>query len=76
MKTILVRVNIPTLQLVPPLGLRYISAYLNKNGIETKIIDGLRDELSNKELLEIIKEEKADAVGIGCLTAEYNVVTE
>jgi len=76
MKIILVRVNIPTLQLVPPLGLGYISAYLNKNGIETKIVDGLRDELSNKEILEIVKEAKADAVGIGCLTAEYNVVVD
>ncbi|GAB1402350.1 radical SAM protein [Elusimicrobiota bacterium] len=74
MKITLVRVNIPTLQLVPPLGLGYISSYLNKNGIETKIIDGLRDNLSNEQISEIIKNEKPDAVGIGCLTAEYNVV--
>jgi len=62
--------------LVPPLGLGYISSYLHKNGIQTRIIDGLRDKLSNKEILEKIKEEKPEAVGIGCLTAEYNVVTE
>ena len=74
MKIALVRVNIPTLQLVPPLGLGYIASYLNQHNIETIIIDGLRDCLTNDDILEIIKKETPDAVGIGCLTAEYNVV--
>lgn len=73
MKIVLVRVNHHSLQLVPPLGLGYISAYLNKHGVETIIIDGLRDNLQNEQILEIIKKETPDAVGIGCLTAEYNV---
>ena len=76
MKIILVRVQHHSLQLVPPLGLGYISSYLNKYGIETIIVDGLRDCLSNEEILEIIKKETPDAVGIGCLTSEYNVVIE
>jgi len=76
MKIALVRVHIPTLQLIPSLGLGYISAYLNKNGIETDIIDGLKDNLSNHKILEIIKKERPDAVGIGCLTAEYNAVID
>lgn len=75
-KIALVRIDIPTLQLVPPLGLGYISSYLNMQGIETVIIDGLRDSLNNQKILEIIKKEKPDAVGIGCLTAEYNIVIE
>lgn len=75
MKIILVRICHHSLQLVPPLGLGYMSSYLNKHGIETVIIDGLRDNLSNEQILEIVKKEKPDAVGIGCLTAEYNVVT-
>ncbi|MDD5021351.1 MAG: radical SAM protein [Endomicrobiaceae bacterium] len=76
MKIVLVRIDIPTLQLVPPLGLGYISAYLNRHGIETKIIDGLRDNLQNEQILKIIKNDKPDAVGISCLTAEYNIVMD
>ena len=76
MKIALVRTNAPALQLVPPLGIGYISAYLNKNGIETVIIDGLRDNISNPEILKIILKEKPDAVGITCLTAVYNEVIE
>jgi len=76
MKIILVRTNAPALQLVPPLGIGYISAYLNKYGIDTVIIDGLRDHLNNQKILKIILEEKPDAVGITCLTAVYNEVME
>ncbi|MDD5021352.1 MAG: radical SAM protein [Endomicrobiaceae bacterium] len=74
MKIVLVRIHHHSLQLVPPLGLGYISAYLNQHGIETIIVDGLHDCLNNEEILAIIKKETPDAVGIGCLTAEYNVV--
>ncbi len=76
MKVILVRAHIHTLQLIPPLGLGYISSYLDKHGIENKIIDALRDSLSNEKILEIITKENPDAVGIGCLTAEYNAVMD
>jgi len=76
MKVILVRVHIHTLQLIPPLGLGYISSYLDKHGIENKIIDGLRDGLTNDNILEIITKENPDVVGIGCLTAEYNTVMD
>jgi radical SAM superfamily enzyme YgiQ (UPF0313 family) len=76
MKIILVRTNAHSLHLVPPLGIGFISAYLNKNGIDTVIIDGLRDKLSNNKILDLILKEKPDAVGITCLTAGYNEVIE
>ncbi|MDD3127515.1 MAG: cobalamin-dependent protein, partial [Candidatus Izemoplasmatales bacterium] len=76
MKIILIRTNAPALQLVPPLGIGYISAYLNKYGIDTIIIDGLRDHLNNQTILDIILKENPDAVGITCLTAVYNEVME
>lgn len=76
MKIVLIRTNAPALQLVPPLGIGYISAYLNKNGIETVLIDGLRDNIDNKKILDIVLKEKPDAVGITCLTATYNEVMD
>mgnify|MGYP002725443639 CR=1 FL=1 len=44
---------------------------MKKNGIEVKIIDGLRDDLDQTDLLTEILHEKPDAVGITCLTAFY-----
>lgn len=76
MKIVLIRTNAPALQLVPPLGIGYISAYLNKHGIETVLIDGLRDNIDNKKILDIVLKEKPDAVGITCLTATYNEVMD
>ena len=76
MKIALVRVSIPTLQLLPPINLAVLSVYLEKYGIQTIIIDGLCEGLNNEQILEIVKKEKPDAVGIGCLTAEYNIVME
>jgi len=76
MKVVLIRTNAPALQLVPPLGIGYISAYLNKHGIDTVIIDGLRDKIDNKTILDMVLKEKPDAVGITCLTAVYNEVMD
>jgi anaerobic magnesium-protoporphyrin IX monomethyl ester cyclase len=76
MKIMLIRVHVHTLQLIPPLGLGYISSSLDKHGIENQIIDGLRDNLTNENILEVIKKEKPEAVGISCMTAEYNVVAD
>jgi radical SAM superfamily enzyme YgiQ (UPF0313 family) len=76
MKIVLIRTNAPALQLVPPLGIGYISAYLNKHSVETVIIDGLRDNIDNETILGLALKEKPDAVGITCLTAAYNEVID
>jgi radical SAM superfamily enzyme YgiQ (UPF0313 family) len=51
-----------------------LSSYLKSKRINTKIIDGLRDKLSESELVEQIVRERPDVVGITCLTAFYNEV--
>ena len=53
-------------QIITPNGLRYISALLNREGYETKLIN-----LSNSswdEAKETIKNEKPSLVGISCYT--------
>ena len=74
MKVVLVRPNYNSHIITPPLGLGYLSSYLRRQGIETVIIDGLRDNLAADVLLEKILFQKPDAVGITCLTAFYNEV--
>lgn len=74
MKIVLVRPYYKSHIITPPLGLGYLSSYFKKNGFETKIIDGLKDNLSVDNLLQNILSEKPDAVGITCLTAFYNEV--
>jgi anaerobic magnesium-protoporphyrin IX monomethyl ester cyclase len=74
MKIILIRVNHKSHIVIPPLGIGYLASYLKKEGIEAKIIDGLRDNLTNEQILEKVLLEKPDAAGISCLTASYDKV--
>lgn len=71
MKIVLVRPNYKSHIITPPINLGYLSAYLKKHNIQTKIIDGLRDDLASNAILERITNEKPDVVGITCLTAFY-----
>jgi anaerobic magnesium-protoporphyrin IX monomethyl ester cyclase len=74
MKIVLVRPNYKSHIITPPLGIGYLAAYLKKNGIAVKMIDGLRNELTQEQILTEVQKEKPDAVGITCLTAFYNEV--
>lgn len=74
MKIVLVRPNFESHVITPPLGLGYLSSYLQKYGIEVVIIDGLRDRLSNHAIVKRILTHCPDAVGITCLTAFYHEV--
>ena len=74
MRIVLVRPNYDSHIITPPLGLGYLAAYLKMHGLEAKIIDALRDDLSTEALLERILAQKPDAVGITCLTAFYQQV--
>lgn len=75
-KLILIRPNYNSHIITPPLGVGVLASYLKKEGFDVKIIDGLRDGLSNTKILEIILKERPDAVGITCLSAFYNEVVE
>jgi len=56
---------------MPPLGIGYLSSYLTKHGIETAIVDGLRDHLDFNSVREEILNENPDVVGISCYTSYY-----
>lgn len=68
MKVVLIIPNFDSYLVAPQLGILYLSAYLKKHGINTVIIEGLRDNLTCEEILERIKQENPDIVGIHCLT--------
>jgi len=58
----------------PPLGLAYIAAVLEKNGITVKIVDlNQRRHKDNPifRLNNILQEERPKLVGISCLTSYY-----
>src|SRR4030043_506721 len=76
MKVVLVRPNYKSHIITPPLGLGYLSSFLKEHGVEPKISDGLRDNVSKENLLKHILAERPEAVGITCLTAFYKEVVE
>lgn len=52
----------------PPLGLGYLAAYLRSSGHEVKIYDCVVSETKNKELVELLKKEKFEVIGITIFT--------
>lgn len=75
-KIILIRPNYNSHIITPPLGIGILASYLKKQGVDVLLIDGLRDNLSNKKILEVVLDEAPDAVGISCLSSFYNEVVE
>ncbi len=76
MKIALVRVNYKAYFVSPPLGLGYLASYAEKFGHEVLIIDALRDNLSNEDVVSKINSEKINAVGITCLSVFYDEVVD
>ena len=74
MKIVLIRPNYNSHIITPPLGLGYLSSYLKKFGIDTVIIDGLKERLELSQMVGKILDLKPDAVAITCLTAFYKEV--
>jgi len=55
------------LDFLPPLGLMYVAAYLEKESAhQVEILDAQVDELSYEELEEKLREKKPDVVGSVC----------
>jgi len=52
----------------PPLGLAYIAALLEQNGLEVGIIDAPTQNMSSSDVLSEIKRRAPDIVGISVLT--------
>jgi len=53
-----------------PLGLLYIAAVLEKNGVKVKVIDGIAERLSHEDLEGKIAGFKPDVVGVASMMAE------
>jgi anaerobic magnesium-protoporphyrin IX monomethyl ester cyclase len=72
MKIVLVRPNYKSHIITPPIGLGYLASFLKRHGIETRILDGLKEDARPDDLAARIVAARADAVGITCLTAFYH----
>ncbi len=62
--------NRPILGIQPPYGLMYLSAYLKRSGHQVFVVDGLLS--SQQYILEMIKKEKIDMVGISSVSWNWS----
>lgn len=60
----------------PPLGIAYIGAALEKAGYHVKILDAQALNLTSSDCKKIIFNQKADIVGITCMTSNFHGVLE
>ena len=54
---------------VPPVGLMYIGAMLEKNGYHVGLLDAYHKRLNVQETAVEVLKESPDVIGISCLTA-------
>jgi len=62
--------------LLPPLGILYIAATLEREGHHVVIVDADIDDISTQELAEILQRDKPCVVGITCTTFQYPAAVE
>jgi radical SAM superfamily enzyme YgiQ (UPF0313 family) len=72
----LIRANFDAGNPIANLAMGYLSSYLNANNYKALIVDGLRDKLSNIDILNRLQKENIKAAGLTCLSAYYNKVVE
>jgi radical SAM superfamily enzyme YgiQ (UPF0313 family) len=72
----LIRPNYDAAQIAPQLGIGYLSSWLKKHGYRVLIIDALRDNLNNPDILKILQQEHIEITGITCLSFYYEEVTD
>ncbi|MBU1199929.1 B12-binding domain-containing radical SAM protein, partial [Patescibacteria group bacterium] len=59
-------------EVYPPLGLLYIAAVLKQNDIDVRLIEARTMGLSHGEVIEEVRKENPDFVGITAITARIN----
>jgi anaerobic magnesium-protoporphyrin IX monomethyl ester cyclase len=59
-----------------PLGLLYLAAVLEKEGHEVKIIDGEPELLTHNQVIDRIKEQNPDLLGISSTTPEFHITKD
>ncbi|MGM9993203.1 MAG: B12-binding domain-containing radical SAM protein [Candidatus Avigastranaerophilus sp.] len=73
-KVILTIPNHPTYFVTPPLGIGYLSSCLKEKNINSIIIDAVRLELNEEELIKQIDKQSPDWICISCLSAYFDKV--
>jgi anaerobic magnesium-protoporphyrin IX monomethyl ester cyclase len=76
MREFLVPMRIREHETLPPLGLAYIAAVLEKNGIDVDILDAWTLDLPIQKVLERVGEASPKVVGITCDATRVNVTKE
>lgn len=61
---------------LPPLGLGYINTQLIKNGINSSIIDCVKQRFDLTGVFKVLKQETPDYIGINIFTQNYEIVRE
>ncbi len=56
---------------LPPLGMLYVAAQVEKAGYNVRVIDAEAEQLSNDQTIQLVKEFQPDLVGIYCTTANF-----
>ncbi len=59
-------------EVYPPLGLLYIAAVLQQNGIDVRLVEARAMGLSHNEVIEEVRKENPDFVAITVITASIN----
>lgn len=62
--------------IAPPMGIAYMAAVLEENGIDVDVLDGSALDLTIKELQEEMKERNSDIVAITALTPTFYTACE
>lgn len=75
-KVLLINPGLPpsgwiSVEKLPPLGLGYLAAVLENEGVEVKIFDNYLMEEDNYYIIKLLQDFDADIVGISCSTATY-----
>ena len=60
----------------PPLGILYIATFLQKKGIDVKVLDSFIVGHTLEELREVILKENPDVVGFSAMTCQVNVILD
>ena len=60
---------------LPPLGLAYVAAVLEKNGFQVEIYDNYLLERPIEEVKSEIRKRSPEIVGITCSSLAYNAVS-
>lgn len=73
MKIALIKPPQITNEVQPPLGLGYLASAV-KSLAEVHIIDSIKNNLSESDLIRIISRQKYDIIGFQCYTVDFNTV--